>query len=106
MTKRSESDETVRAYTWSPDGTALLYQTSLIDDSGLRLVDLEAGTDEEFLDLPGSEQSLGYFDNGRDAWGDRGILFEDEGHGVIRTENRVEYIDRVAGFFQSTLVDR
>jgi dipeptidyl aminopeptidase/acylaminoacyl peptidase len=29
------------------------------------------------------------------------LLFEDEGHGVERTENRIEYITRTVEFFQS-----
>lgn len=31
------------------------------------------------------------------------LLFEDEGHGVTRTGNRVEYVDRVASFFGTHL---
>lgn len=31
------------------------------------------------------------------------VLFEDEGHGIIRTTNRVEYVSRVSSFFEAHL---
>jgi dipeptidyl aminopeptidase/acylaminoacyl peptidase len=31
------------------------------------------------------------------------LLFEDEGHGVVKTENRVEYITRTVEFFENHL---
>ena len=34
------------------------------------------------------------------------VRFEDEGHGVRRTDNRIEYVTRVVSFFESALADR
>ncbi len=34
------------------------------------------------------------------------VRFEDEGHGVRRTGNRIEYVSRLVSFFESALADR
>jgi len=77
VTKRSENDDPVWGYAWSPDGGALVYQSGAGDGDTLRLIDLDAGTDEVLIDEPDSEQSLSMTSRhqGRGAWSDEGIVF-------------------------------
>lgn len=77
VTKHSENDEPVWGYAWSPDGDALVYQSGIVDETTLRLIDLDAGTDDVLVDEPDSEQSLSMTSrhNGRGAWSEDGIVF-------------------------------
>ena len=74
--RRSAVDDLVNGFDWAPDGDQLVYQTRMIEGSALRVVDLDAGTDEVLIDEPGSEQALTlYFGTGEGAWTDNGIVF-------------------------------
>ncbi|QIO25090.1 prolyl oligopeptidase family serine peptidase [Haloarcula sp. JP-L23] len=75
VTKRSEADEPVMGYAWSPDGQRLVYQAGTFEDSSLRLVDLDLGRDDAFIDEPDSEQSFAFTDDGYGAWSENGIVF-------------------------------
>ncbi|QSG09564.1 S9 family peptidase [Halapricum desulfuricans] len=77
VTKRSENDDPVWGYAWSPDGDALVYQSGAGDGDALRLIDLDTETDEVLVDEPDSEQSLSMTSRhqGRGAWSDNGIVF-------------------------------
>jgi len=73
--KRSEADDPVMGYAWSPNGQRLVYQAGTFEDSGLQLVDLHLDRDDVFLDEPDSEQSFAFTDDGYGAWSDAGIVF-------------------------------
>ena len=75
VTKRSEADDPVLGYAWSPDGQRLVYQAGTFEDSALRLVDLQLERDDVFIDEPGSEQSFAFTDDGYGAWSEHGIVF-------------------------------
>ncbi|OYR48947.1 prolyl oligopeptidase family serine peptidase [Halorubrum sp. Ea8] len=75
VTRRSEADEPVMGYAWSPDGERLVYQAGTFDDSALRLVDLQLERDDAFIDEPNSEQSFAFTDDGYGAWSEHGIIF-------------------------------
>lgn len=74
VTRRSRADDLVNAFDWSPGGDRLVYQTRLVEGSALRVVDLEAGTDEVLVDEPDSEQALAFaFATGEGAWTADGV---------------------------------
>jgi len=75
ITKRSEADEPVMGYAWSPSGQRIVYQAGTFENSRLRLVDLHLDRDDVFLDEPDSEQSLAFTDDGYGAWSEAGIVF-------------------------------
>jgi len=75
ITKRSEADEPVMGYAWSPDGDRLAYQAGTFEDTTIRVVSLTLGRDDVFIDEPDSEQSFVFTDDGADAWSDEGLVF-------------------------------
>jgi len=75
VTRRSEADESVMGYAWSPDGDRLVYQAGMLDDSALRVVDLRTERDDVFVDEPDSEQSFAFTDDGYGAWSEEGVVF-------------------------------
>lgn len=75
VTKRSEANEPVMGYAWSPDGQRVVYQDGTFEDSALRLVDLQLERDDIFINEPDSEQSFAFTDDGYGAWSEDGIVF-------------------------------
>lgn len=75
VTRRSEADEPVMGYAWSPDGNRLVYQAGTFEDTSLRVVDCRLDRDDVFVDEPDSEQSFAFTDDGRGAWSDAGVVF-------------------------------
>jgi dipeptidyl aminopeptidase/acylaminoacyl peptidase len=75
VSKRSETDETVMGYAWSPAGDHLVYQAGTFDDTALRVVDLTIDRDSVFIDEPDSEQSLVTLEDVGCAWSTEGVVF-------------------------------
>ena len=75
VTGRSEAEESVMGYAWSPDGDRLVYQAGMLEDSALRVVDLRTERDDVFVDEPDSEQSFAFTDDGYGAWSEEGVVF-------------------------------
>ncbi|MFC6942624.1 S9 family peptidase [Salinirubellus sp. GCM10025818] len=75
VTRRSEADESVMGYAWSPGGDRLVYQAGMLDDSALRVVDCRTERDDIFVDEPDSEQSFAFTDDGYGAWSEEGVVF-------------------------------
>lgn len=73
--KRSQTDRPVWAFDWAPDGTKLVYQDQVTEESSLRLIDLDAESDTVIVDEPDSEQGLSFVGTGHHAWGEEGIVF-------------------------------
>lgn len=75
ITRRSETDETVMGFAWSPDGERLAYQSGTFHNSALRVVDLDSGRDTVFVDEPDSEQSIVSHNDVGCAWSTGGLVF-------------------------------
>lgn len=71
--KRSETEKPVWGFDWGPDGQRLVYQSGLIEDAALRVIDIDAGTDDMLVNEPDSEQTMA--GNGHHAWSSDGIIF-------------------------------
>ena len=74
----SETDEPVIGYDWSPDGSQIVYQGGITEETSIHLAD--SGGSEPVFDFPESEQAIttARFSSrtgGFNAWTEHGIVF-------------------------------
>lgn len=95
-------DVVVRKLGGSPDERSDLYEDrspiTHVDDVDVPLLVVQGANDPRVPRSEAEQLVSSLAENGVDH---EYLCFEDEGHGVVRTENRVEYVTKTVEFFRS-----